>query len=393
MAVKDPDIMVSFSENEKMLQELLREIVDKEIMPIRQKLDQDDAYPHDVIAKFHEAGIFGVPYTEDIGGMGMGTFGLCIIGEEIARGCLGTATSFMASMLGLLPVYIGGTLEQKKRYITPCIAEGKVAAFGLTEPGAGSDAAAIKTRAEKKGDHYIINGTKQWISNAGVADIYSVFAVTNPRRGARGVSCFMLDKGMKGFSFGKKEDKMGIRASETRQLILEDVEVPAENIVGKEGQGFILALKTLNVSRPGVAASAVGVAQGAFEEALYYSHQRKQFDKAIHSFQAIQHMLADMAMGIEAARMITYKAARLADANHPSLPKFSAMAKAYAADAAMKITVDAVQIFGGYGYTKDYPVEKYMRDAKILQIYEGTSQIQRNEIASYLIKEASSMKK
>jgi alkylation response protein AidB-like acyl-CoA dehydrogenase len=393
MAIIEPDITVSLNENERMLRDLLREIVDKEIMPIRRKLDEEDKYPEKVIAKLHEAGIFGVPYDEEIGGMGMGTFGMCIIGEELGRGCLGTCTSFLASMLGLLPILINGTLEQKKKYITPCINGKKVAAFALTEPDAGSDATALKTRAVKKGSAYILNGTKQWISNAGVADIYTVFALTNPSKGTRGVTCFIMEKGAKGLSFGKKEDKMGIRASETRQVIMEDVEVPEENIVGKEGNGIISALKTLNFSRPGVAASAVGVAQGAFEEALFYSHQRKQFGKAIHYFQAIQHMLANMSMEIEAARMLTFKAARLADANHPNLPKYSAMAKAYAADMAMRVTTDAVQIFGGYGYTKDFPVEKYMRDAKILQIYEGTSQIQRNEIATYLIKEASTMKR
>jgi len=250
---------------------------------------------------------------------------------------------------------------------------------------------ALSTTAIKKGDKYVLNGTKQWISGAGQADVYTVFALTAKDRGPRGISCFIVEKGWKGFSFGKKEDKLGIRCSETRQLIFEDCEVPEENIIsGKENNGFLHALKTLNLSRPAVAAQAVGTGQGAFDCAIQYAREREQFGVKIATFQAIQHMLADMAIRIEGARLLTYKAAALAEAGHKDTAKFSAMAKCYAADSAMAIATDAVQIYGGYGYTKEYPVEKYFRDAKILQIYEGTSQIQKNEIAAGLIKEAAS---
>ena len=264
----------------------------------------------------------------------------------------------------------------------------KLAAFCITEAEAGSDAGGIKTNAKKDGDHYILNGTKQWITNAGEADVYTVIAITDKTKGARGASAFIVDKGTKGLEFGQKEKKLGIRASATREVIFTDCRIPKENLISREGMGFIVAMKTFDSSRPGVAAQAVGIAQGAFEHALEYSRKRVQFGQPISSFQAIQHMLADMATQIEASRALVYASARMIDAGVKDVAKESSMAKLFASDVAMKVAVDAVQIFGGYGYMRDYPVEKYMRDAKITQIYEGTNQVQRNVIAAHLIKES-----
>ena len=374
-----------------MLRDQTREIVKNEVIPVRMELDEKNEYPHKVFDKFREAGLFSALFDEDVGGLGLGGLTWILMSEEIAYGCLGVSTAFLATKLGALPLEVGGTPEQKKKWLSPLAAGEKLCAFGLTEPGAGSDVPALRTTAVKKGDKYILNGTKQWISGAGPADTYTVFALTDKDRGPRGISCFVVEKDTPGFSFGKKEDKLGIRCSETRQLIFEDCEVPVENLVsGRENTGFIFGIKTLNASRPAVAAQAVGTAQGAFDCAIKYAREREQFGVKIASFQAIQHMLAEMAMKIEAGRMLTYKAGKLSEIGHKDLAKFSAMAKCFAADAAMEIATNAVQIFGGYGYTKEYPVEKYFRDAKILQIYEGTSQIQKNEIAAGLIKEAAS---
>lgn len=387
----DLAVSLSLTEEQIQLRDLVREVVKNEVVPVRMELDEKNEYPRQVLGKFREAGIFQALFPEEYGGLGMGMMGNIILSEEIAYGCLGIGTAFLATKLGSLPIEVGATDEQKKKWL-PGLASGeKLAAFGLTEPGAGSDVPALSTTAIKKGDRYILNGTKQWISGAGQADYYTVFALTAKDRGPRGISCFLVEKGTKGFSFGKKEDKLGIRCSETRQLIFEDCEVPAENIIGgKENNGFLHALKTLNLSRPAVAAQAVGTAQGAFDCAIQYAREREQFGVKIATFQAIQHMLADMAIRIEASRLLTYKAAALAEIGHKDTAKFSAMAKCYASDSAMAVATDAVQIYGGYGYTKEYPVEKYFRDAKILQIYEGTSQIQRNEIAAGLVKEAAS---
>jgi alkylation response protein AidB-like acyl-CoA dehydrogenase len=285
------------------------------------------------------------------------------------------------------PILLAGSEEQKQKWL-PLIASGeKLAAFALTEANAGSDAGGIETIAEKDGEYYILNGTKQWITGGGEADIYTVFAMTNKAKGPRGASCFIVEKGMEGFSFGKKEDKMGIRGSATTELILDNVKVPVENLIGREGTGFMTAMKTFDVSRPMVGSQAVGIAQGAYEEAARYAKERKQFGKPIASFQAIQFMLADMATQIEAARALIRQTARMIDAGAKKFSKESAMCKVFASDVAMKVTVDAVQILGGYGYMKEYPVEKMMRDAKITQIYEGTNQVQRNIIASNLLKE------
>jgi alkylation response protein AidB-like acyl-CoA dehydrogenase len=384
---------VKFTDEEMQLRDLVRDIVKNEVVPRALELDEKNEYPTEILQKFRDAGLFGAMFTEEWGGLGIGDMAWIILSEEIAYGCLGVNTAFLATKLGALPLEVGGTKEQKEKWLTQLASGNKTCAFGLTEPGAGSDVPALRTVAEKKGDRYILNGTKQWISGAGQADIYTVFALTAKDRGPRGMSCFVLEKGMKGFTFGKKEDKLGIRCSETRQLILEDVEVPEENLIGGiENTAFLYALKTLNASRPAVAASAVGVGQAAFDYAIQYARQREQFGVKIASFQAIQHMLADMAMRVEASRLLTYKAGKAVAQNHKDQARFSAMAKCYAADTAMAVATDAIQIYGGYGYTKEYPVEKIFRDAKILQIYEGTSQIQRNEIAAGLIKEAASKK-
>lgn len=380
---------LSVPEDEQEILNLAREVAEKEIIPQRAKLDAEEKFPDEIFEKFKEAGLFGAMYEEAYGGIGVSPFMNILLSEMISEYCLGVGTAFLASKLGALPIEIGGTEEQKQKYISQLASGEKIAAFGLTEPEAGSDVPALSSTAEKKGDRYILNGTKQWISNAGRAEIYTIFAITNKAKGTRGVSTFILEKGMKGLSFGKLEDKLGIRASHTRQIIMEDVEVPEENLVGlKPGMGFIHALKTLNGSRPVVAASGVGLAMGAYREAAKYARQREQFGQKIINFQAIGHMLADMLVKIEGARLLTYRAGRYATAQHPEAARYSAIAKYYASEIAMQVATDALQIHGGYGFTKEYPIEKMFRDAKILSIYEGTSQIQKNEIASYIIKDS-----
>jgi len=313
---------------------------------------------------------------------------LSIATEEFSRGCAGIAICYAASALGAYPILVGGNDEQKKKYMPDIAAGKKLAAFGITEPGAGSDSSAMSTTAVKKGDKYVLNGLKHFITNGGEADIYTVVAMTNKSKGARGASIFIVEKGTPGFSFGKDEDKLGIRASATKELIFEDCEIPAENLVGKEGQGFLIAMKTFDKSRPGIGAQAVGIAQGAIDASLKYARERKQFGKSISSFQGIQFMLADMQTQTEAARALVYASAREVDAGAKNVAGHSAMAKYFASDVAMKVATDAVQIFGGYGYMKEYPAEKFMRDAKITQIYEGTNQIQRSIVALSMIKEA-----
>ncbi|MBV6341904.1 acyl-CoA dehydrogenase family protein, partial [Candidatus Magnetobacterium casense] len=318
---------------------------------------------------------------------GQGAFELCLAVEELSRACLGVSTSYAANALGTYPILLFGTDEQKKKYL-PDIASGrKLVAFGLTEANAGSDAAGIQTTAIKSGTEYVLNGTKQWITNGGVADIYTVIAMTDKSRGARGASALIVEKGTPGFTFGKKEKKMGIRASATCELVFDECRIPKDNVIGRDGMGFIVAMKTLDQSRTGVGAQGVGVAQGAFEEATSFASNRIQFGKPIISFQAIQHMLADMAIQIEAARALVYNVARYVDSGAKEITKASAIAKTFATDVAMKVTTDALQVMGGSGYMREYPLEKMMRDAKILQIYEGTNQIQRNVICQNLIKE------
>jgi len=374
---------------QRSIQNLARKIALEKVVPVRAELDEKEEFPWEIIRLCGETGLFGVSIEEEYGGFGGGVLENCLAVEELSRACLGVATSYAGSGLGAHPIMLYGSSEQKKRYL-PDIASGKrLAAFGLTEADAGSDASAIRTAAIRAENGYILNGTKQWITNGGEAEIYTIIAMTDRSKGPRGASALIVEKGSPGFTFGKKEKKMGIRASATRELVFQNCLVPKENLIGKEGMGFIITMRTFDRTRPGVGAQGVGLAQGALDEAVRYAREREQFDKKIISFQAVQHLLADMATQVEAARALVYSVARYIDKSDDlkEISKVSGMAKVYASDVAMKVTTDAVQIFGGYGYMRDYPVEKMMRDAKILQIYEGTNQIQRNVIGMELNKE------
>jgi len=370
-------------DEEMMIVEACRELAQKKIKPVREHYDEEGIFPWDIVKEMADLGLCGLYIDQKYGGMApegsKGIFQLVLAVEELSKVCGGISLAMAATALGTLPIIIGATEEQKKKYL-PDIASGKkLAAFGLTEANAGSDAGSMRTTAVKKGGKYILNGTKQWITNGSEAETYTVFAMTDKSKGTRGCSCFIVEKGTPGFTFGKKENKMGIRASATTELIFQDCEIPAENLMGgKEGLGFIHAVGTLNHSRPGVAAQALGIAAGALDEALAYSRQREQFGSKISSFQAVQHILANMGVEVEAARALLYQCARIVDSGASDFAKESAMAKYYASEVAMRVTTNAVQVFGGYGYMKEYPVEKMMRDAKITQIYEGSSQIQLN---------------
>jgi butyryl-CoA dehydrogenase len=380
------------TEQQEMVRDLCRRIANEKIKPIRAHYDETGEFPHDIFKIFAQSDICGLYIEEKYGGMGGGILDLSIAVEELSKVCSGIALSLAATALGTFPILIFGTEEQKQKYL-PRVASGQsLAAFGLTEANAGSDAGAIATTAKRDGDDYILNGTKQWITNGGEAEIYTIIAKTDKSKGARGASAFIVEKSMPGFTFGKKENKMGIRASATRELVFQDCRVPKANLLAREGMGFIVAMKTLDVSRPGVAAQALGIAAGALDEAVRYSRERRQFGSPICSFQGVQFMLADMATQVEAARTLIYSAARYIDGGAKDIGKISAMCKLFASDTAMRVTTDAVQVFGGYGYMREYPVEKMMRDAKITQIYEGTNQIQREVIALNLIKEAAGRK-
>jgi len=381
------------NEQQEMIRDLSRKVAVEKIRPVAAKHDEEQTFPWDVVRELAAADLFAIFIPEQYGGLGGGVLELCIAVEELSRACGGIALALAASALGSFPLILFGSEEQKRKYLPDLAAGKKLAAFALTEPNAGSDAASIQTTAVKDGDSYVLNGTKQWITNAGEAEIYTVVAMTDRSKGARGATTFILEKGMPGFEFGKKENKLGIRASATREIILRDCRVPKGNVLGAEGLGFIVAMKTFDQSRPGVAAQAVGIAQGALDEAMAYARERVQFGKPIASFQGLQFILADMATEIEAARALVYQTARTIDAGEKNIAKESAMCKVFASDVAMKVTINAVQVFGGYGYMKEYPVEKMMRDAKITQIYEGTNEIQRGVIASNLIKEYARKKK
>lgn len=375
--------------DQKSIRDLARKIAVEKVLPVRAELDETETFPWEIMKVCAEAGLFGVSIEEEYGGFGGGVLENCLAVEEMSRVCLGVATSYAASGLGAHPIMLYGSPEQKKKYL-PDIASGKkLAAFGLTEADAGSDAGSIRTTAARKEGGYVLNGTKQWITNGGEAETYTVIAMTDRSKGPRGASAFILEKGMPGFNFGKKENKMGIRASATRELVFQDCFVPKESLIAKEGMGFIVTMRTFDRTRPGVGAQGVGLAQGALDEAVQYAREREQFGKKIISFQAVQHMLADMATLVEASRALVYSVARYIDQseNPREISKVSGMAKVFASDTAMRVTTDAVQVLGGYGYMKEYPVEKMMRDAKILQIYEGTNQIQRNVIGLELSKE------
>ena len=374
------------TDEQKMIKDLCRRIAREKIQPVAAEYDEKEEFPWPIVKILAESDICGIYIPEAYGGMGGGILELAIATEELSWGCGGISLAFAATGLGTFPIILFGNDEQKKKYL-PRIAKGTIAAFCITEAEAGSDAGSIKTTAVKDGDHYILNGTKQWITNGGEAEIYTVIAMTDKNKGARGATAFVVEKGTKGLDFGKKEKKLGIRGSATREVIFTDCRVPKENMISKQGMGFIVAMKTFDYSRPGVAAQALGIAQRALDEAVKYSHERKQFGQFISSFQGIQFMLADMAIQVEAARAMVYRAARIIDSGAKDISKISAIAKTFASDVAMKVTTDAVQVFGGYGYMREYPVEKLMRDAKITQIYEGTNQIQRSIIAANLIKE------
>ena len=374
------------TEEQEMIQELAAKIADEKIKPVAIEYDEKGIFPRDIVKILADSDLCGVYIPEEYGGFGGGIFEMALVVEQLSRACGGIALAYAGTGLGTYPIILFGTEEQKQKFLPPIASGEKLAAFGLTEANAGSDAAGIQTTAVLDGDEYVLNGTKQWITNGGEADIYTVVACTNRAKGARGFSAFIVEKDTPGFSFGKKENKMGIRASVTSELVFEDCRIPKENLLSREGMGFLVAMKTLDRTRPGVASQALGIAQGALDEALKYSQEREQFGKTISSFQAVQHMMADMAIQIEATRCLVYQTCRHIDAGAKSISKESAISKVFASDTAMKVTIDAVQVMGGYGYMKEYPVEKMMRDAKITQIYEGTNQIQRNVIALELIK-------
>jgi len=380
-----------FTEEQQFMRDVAREIADKRIRPVAAEYDETGEFAWPIVEAIAEADLFRVFVDEQYDGMACGTpiMNMCIVTEELSKACGGIALSFAGTGLGTMPIIISGSEEQKRKYL-PRIASGKsLAAFAITEANAGSDVSAMTTRAVLDGDSYVLNGTKQWITNGGEAEIYTIFAVTDPERGSRGVSAFIAEKDTPGFTFGKKENKMGIRASATRELIFQDCRVPAGNMLGRPGTGFITAMKTFDMSRPGVASQALGIAQGALDLAVAYSRERRQFGQPISANQGLRFMMADMAMKVEAARALVYSVARWIDSGPKGkVAGYSAMAKCFASDVAMEVTTNALQIFGGYGYMKEYPIEKYMRDAKITQIYEGTNQIQRDEIGRALIQAA-----
>ncbi|MGD0483723.1 MAG: acyl-CoA dehydrogenase family protein [Gemmatimonadales bacterium] len=378
------------TEEQRAIRDLAHEIAENELRPVAAKYDASGEFPWPVVETMAKADLFRTFIPEEYDGIAGGTptMNLVLVTEELSRACGGIALALAGTALGAMPILLGASEEHKKRFL-PGIAAGKrLAAFALTEPEAGSDAGGIRTTALKDGDHYVLNGTKQWITNGGEAEIYTVIALTNPAKGPRGASAFIVEKGTPGFTFGKKEDKMGIRASATRELNFADCRVPAENLIGREGTGFITAMRTFDASRPGVGAQALGIAQGALELAIAYACERRQFGSPISAFQGLRFSLANMATQIEAARALIYATARHIDAGPKERPTlYSAMSKLFASDVAVQVTIDALQVFGGYGYMRDYPIEKYMRDAKITQIYEGTNQIQRDEISKILIGE------
>jgi len=373
----------ALNEEQLELQEMVRDFVEKEITPFAGEMDRNNDAMPGLMEKLGDMGLLNVIVPEEYGGSGLDSVTVATIYEELGKGCAGIATSVAANSLASYPILLRGTEEQK---IAHCnlLNEGGLAAFALTEPEAGSDAGGVSTTAVKDGDNYILNGTKAFITNAGVADTFLIFANTRKNGGIRGLTAFIVPKGTPGFKVGKKEDKMGIRPSNTCELILQDVVIPAKNRVGREGEGFRIAMTTLDSARPFVGAVSVGLAQAALDVAVKYAKERKQFGQPIASFQMVQAMVADMAIKVETARLMVQKVCWMRDQDM-NFTKEAAMAKCYAADVAMQVTTDAVQIMGGYGYSREYPVEKMMRDAKIMQIYEGTNQIQRLVIANKIL--------
>ncbi len=375
------------SDDEQMLIEAIQEIAREQVAPRAAEIDHTSQFPWDMKELLAQQDILAMLFPDEYGGIGSSELAVVMAIEELARYCATTSLILAVQQLGSLPIMLVGNEQQKSKYLPPLASGEWLAAFGLTEAGSGSDAAAMQTFAVRKSDKYILNGSKRFITNGGLAQVNSIFAITDPKVGTRGISAFIVEKDFPGFSVGRIEEKMGIKGSQTAELIFTDCEVPAENLLGREGDGFKFAMMTLDRTRPGVAAQAVGISQGALDLALSYAKQRIQFKKPIADNQGIQFMLADIATKVEAARLLVYNAAEMIDRGEPNFGKYSAMAKLYASDIAMEVTGDAVQILGGYGYMKEYPAERMMRDAKITQIYEGTNQIQRLVIARALLGE------
>ncbi len=378
--------VVHISEDEQALIEAIHEIGLERVAPRAAEIDHTGEFPWDMKELLAQQDILAMPFPEEYGGLGSSELAIVMAIEELSRHCATTGLLLAVQQLGSMPILLAGNEEQKRKYF-PSLASGEwMAAFALTEAGSGSDAAAMRTTAVRKGDKYILNGSKRFITNGGIARVTSVFALTALQQGTRGISGFIVEKDFPGFSVGRIEDKMGIKGSQTAELIFTDCEVPAENMLGREGEGFKIAMMTLDRTRIGIGAQALGIAQGALDLAISYAKQRVQFGKPIAENQAIQFMLADMATKVEASRLLVYNAAEMVDRGEENFGKYSAMAKMYASDRAMEVTNDAIQILGGYGYMKEYPAERMMRDAKITQIYEGTNQIQRMVIARDLLK-------
>lgn len=373
-------------------QERAREVAERAVRPVAAELDRTGEYPWSVIRALREAKLMGIWVPEEYGGQSAGVLDLCVVVEELSRACGGVGVAYAVNALGSFGIILGGSEEQKRRFL-PGIASGEqLIAFGLSEKASGSDAGSLRTRAVLDGDHWVIDGDKKWNTNGNVASLYAVYCSTRPDRGSRGISALLVEKGTPGFEVGKREDLMGIRCVPVHELHFRGCRVPAENLIGGvEGRGFGLAMQTLDRARPGVAAQAVGLAQGALDWALRYTSERQQFGQSVLSFQATQFKVADLATEIEAARQLVLGAARFIDESHAGASKYAAMCKVFATDVAMRVTTEAVQMFGGYGYCRDYPVEKYMRDAKITQIYEGANQIQRLVIGRALTKEATAL--
>ena len=374
------------SDEQAMLQQTARRFAQEKILPVAAGCDQTAEFPRDVIEEAWKLGLSTTIIPPEYGGVGLSSVDSCVVTEELAWGCAGITTSIMCNDLGLMPILLAGSADQKKTWLTPCAEEFKLISFCLSEPGAGSDVAGLQLLAEKDGDAYVLNGTKCWITNGGHADLYTVFATLDRSSRHKGVCAFVVPSDTPGVSRGKKEDKMGQRASDTRVVNFDNVRVPADQRLGADGEGFKIAMRTLDSTRPPIAALATGIARRALDECVGYARERKAFGFPIGNFQAVQFMLADMAKGIEAARLLTLQSAWMVDRGQRA-SKFSSFAKCFATDTAMQVTTDAVQVFGGNGYTKEYPVEKLMRDAKLMQIYEGTNQIQRLVIARELLKE------
>jgi butyryl-CoA dehydrogenase len=378
--------IIEFTDEQQMIRDVARDLAEKEIKPVAGELDKEGKFPAELVRKLGELGFMGIFVPEEYGGSGMDTFSYVLALEEICKACASTgAIMSVNNSLVCEPILRFGTDEQKKKYLTPLAKGEKLGCFSLSEPAAGSDAGSIKTTAVRKGEYYVINGTKNWVTNGPEADVIVLFASVDISKKHRGITAFIVEKETPGVIVGKKEDKLGIKASSTSQLIFEGCRVPAQNRLGQEGEGFKIAMQTLDGGRIGIACQAVGIAQAAFEESVRYSQERESFGKQISKFQAIQFMLADMATRVEAARLLVWQSARMKDRNM-KFTKHSAMAKVFASETAMWVTTKAIQIHGGYGYTTDYPVERHFRDAKITEIYEGTSEIQRIVIANEVLK-------